>query len=172
MTADEFTFLVGKIVGFHALGGEVKVRPSTNNPDILLGIKQVRIGSELMRLRSVRIDRKMLLLAFTEYGDRTAVEKFEGAELFCREDELLALSDDEFWIKDLVGLDVFTTEGEHIGKVISIIYGGNDILEIQRESDSPGKTILVPFVQDLVPLIDLKAGRVEVINVPGLLEAQ
>jgi 16S rRNA processing protein RimM len=189
MPVNEYSFLVGTIVGFHALSGEVKIRPSTNNPDLLAALKTVRLEpaaskssgtqpapaeseSLMLKIRSIRVDRKMLLLAFHGYSDRTAVEQFEGARVFCRQQDLLPLEGDEFWIKDLVGVDVFTTDGRRIGKVVSIIYGGNDLMEIQAETDPPGKTILVPFVQDLVPLVDLKNKRVEVVDVPGLLEPQ
>lgn len=194
---DEYDFLVGTVVGFLGLAGEVKIRPSTNTPDILLGLKNVHVKlgagmqpvepadargnkdvapkkqtSEFLKIRSSRIDRNMLLLTFSGLPDRTAVEHLEGAKLYCKSCELLPLEQDEFWVRDLVGVDVYTTGGQPVGKIVSIIYGGNDILEIQRPDDPPGKTILVPFVEDLVPTIDLKSRRVEIVDIPGLLEAQ
>ena len=178
----QYSFLVGTIVGFQGLHGEVKIRPSTNNPDLLLEITKVRVVYErglepvnppdLLTVDSARVDKKMLLLTFAEHADRTAVEHLEGATVYSNADELLPLEEEEFWIKDLVGLDVFTTEGDFVGKVQSIIYGGNDLIEIRRETDPPNKTILVPFVKNLVPVVDLKLNRVEVVNVPGLLEPQ
>ena len=182
---DNYDFLVGTVLGFHALGGEVKVKPSTNNPELLLAMKKVRIQlapgmkpvSEVQsdgefKLRSLRLDRKMLVMGFHALPDRTAVEHLEGAKIYCKESDLLPLEEEEFWVKDLVGVEVYTTTGDLIGKVVSIIYGGNDILEILRDGDPPGKTILVPFVRALVPTVDLKQRRIEVTDVPGLLEPQ
>ena len=178
----QYEFLVGTVVGFQGLHGEVKIRPSTNNPDLLLEITRVRVvyarGLEpanplsVLTIDSARVEKKMLLLSFEEHEDRTAVEHLEGAIMYANAEELLPLEEEEFWIKDLVGLDVFTTEGEFVGKVQSIIYGGNDLIEIRRETDPPNKTILVPFVKHLVPVVDLKSNRVEVVNMPGLLEPQ
>src|SRR5688572_5319278 len=100
MPVNEYSFLVGTIVGFHALNGEVKIRPSTNNPDLLAALKTVRVEtaaskpagkqaaladneSLVLEIRSIKVDRKMLLLAFKGYSDRTAVEHFEGTKVFC-----------------------------------------------------------------------------------------
>src|SRR5690606_35495027 len=119
----------------------------------------------------------MLIMAFEGYRDRTSVEHLEGARLFCKEDELLPLEEEEFWVSDLVGLEVFTTQGARVGKVVSIISSGNDLLEVAPDSngnsgDAAGKTILVPFVKDIVPTVDMKGKKIEVVDIPGLLEPQ
>jgi 16S rRNA processing protein RimM len=59
-----------------------------------------------------------------------------------------------------------------VGEIVSIIPGGTDILEIKPIGATDGKTILVPFVKDLVPVVDMKARRVEIKALPGLLEPQ
>lgn len=171
-------FLVGKIVGFHGLRGEVKIRPATNNPELLLSIKSMRTGntphfaSVDLEVDTLAFDKRMLYASFRGYDDRTSVQHFEGADLFTSEEQLEPLEEEEFWLKDLVGADVFTAEGRAVGKVVDIIYGGNDILEIKGADHPPEKSILVPFVKNLVPVVDLKARRIEVIDVPGLLEPQ
>lgn len=183
MTETEL-FSVGEIVGYHGVSGEVKVKPTTNNLQLLLDIKKVIVtlsGTEdeegasqtlQLKVRSSRIDKRTLFLSFVGMNDRNAVEPLFGSTLHIHKREVPALAEEEFWVKDLVGLDVFTTEGQFIGKVLSIIYGGNDVLEIRREGDPENKTILVPFVKDLVPVVDIKAARVEVVDLPGLLEPQ
>jgi 16S rRNA processing protein RimM len=175
--AEEYTFPVGDIVGFHGVSGLVKVRPSTNSPDLLLELKTVlaRLGKNDDRVLTVTgcdLDKKMLLFRFDGFVDRTAAEALAGARLFARQSELLPLEDEEFWVKDLVGLDVFTVDGKSVGKICSIVYGGNDLIEITPAGDSSGKTILVPFIDSLVPVVDFKRRRVEVVDLPGLLEPQ
>lgn len=171
-------FAVGEIVGFHGVAGEVKIKPQTNNLQLLLCIKEVVAqkaeGAETFKLQvsSRRADKRTLFLRFAGYKDRNAVEPLLGAFLYVRPEELQALESEEFWVKDLVGLDVYTTAGQFVGQVCSIIYGGNDVLEIRRPDDPPDKTVLVPFVKDLVPVVDLKGRRLEVVELPGLLEAQ
>lgn len=170
--AEEHQFLVGTVVGFQGLGGEVKVRTSTNSPDLLLDIRTVRVGQQILKVRNARIDKRMLLLSFTEFPDRTSVEHLEDAKLYCKESELLPLEEEEFWVSDLVGIEVFTTGGTKVGKVVSVVSTGSDILEVQPEGATDGKTILVPFVKDIVPTVDMKGKRIEVVDIPGLLEPQ
>lgn len=171
-------FLVGRIVGFHGLKGEVKVRPATNSPEILMNIVNVRtaatphLPATNLEVDTIEVDKKMLFLSFKGFADRTSVQVFEGADLYVDEDQLEPLEEEEFWVKDLVGMEVVTTEGRSIGKVVDIIYGGNDLLEIRSEEHPPNKSILVPFVKDLVPVVKLKERRIEVVDVPGLLEPQ
>ncbi len=176
-------FLVGTILGFQALAGEVKIKPSTNSPDMLLDVKTVRIeyapgmspDGELeftANVRSARLDKRMLLMTFVGFTDRNAVEALDGAKIYAKESELLPLVEEEFWVSDLVGMSVFTTDGAPVGKVISIIGSANDLLEVQGEEDSAGKTILIPFVKAIVPTVDMKGKRIEVRDIPGLLEPQ
>ena len=182
--ADSHQFFVGSIVGFQALAGEVKVKPSTNNPDLLLDLKTLRVelakgmmplGGQpepVLTVRSIRLDRRMLVVAFKGLNDRNAVEHMEGAKLYCVEAELLPLQEEEFWVTDLVGMNVVTTGGAEVGKVVSVISAGNDLLEIEPVGGAGGKTILVPFVKDMVPVVDAKKKRIEVVDLPGLLEPQ
>ncbi len=176
-------FLVGTVLGFQALAGEVKIKPSTNSPDMLVDLKSVRIEyaqgmsptgdlDVMLNVRSCRLDKRMLLMMFDGLMDRNAVEDLEGAKVYAKESELLPLVEEEFWVSDLVGMSVFTTDGALVGKVISIIGSANDLLEVQGEQDSGGKTILIPFVKAIVPTVDMKAKRIEVRDIPGLLEPQ
>lgn len=170
-------FHVGKIVGFHGLRGEVKIRPSTNSPDLLVGITSVKIrlpsGQELAgKVGSVRLVRRLLLVNFVEYKDRTEAEFLENADVYVTRDQLEPLEDDEWWVSDLVGLEAYTVAGELIGTVVSIIDSSNQLLEIQPARSGDQRTILVPFVKALVPKVDLRSRRIEVANLPGLLDPQ
>lgn len=180
---DSHDFLVGTVVGFHALAGEMKVRPSTNNPDLLLDFKTMRVefapgmapdatAEKLFTVRSLRVEKRMLFVTFKGINDRNEAEYFDGAKLYAKQSELLPLEEEEFWVSDLVGMNVVTTGGASVGKVISIISAGSDILEVAGEAESNGKTILIPFVKDICPVVDMKARRIEVVDLPGLLEPQ
>jgi 16S rRNA processing protein RimM len=174
----EPTFNYGKIVGFRGLDGEVKVRPSCNSPEVLVNIKHIRtkgtkyVPSTDLEVESSHFDKRMYYLCFAGYEDRTSVEHLMGAELLTWEEELEELEEEEFWVKDLVGLTVYKEDGEKVGQIIGIRYGGNDLLEVKRDGDPPDKTILIPFVKTLVPVVNMSEGKVVVADVPGLLEAQ
>lgn len=168
----DYDFPVGKIVGFHGLKGEVKIRPETNNPLLLLDIDdvEIRAGKERLRveIKDVKLDKRMLFIKFENYPDRTSVENFLDAQVFTTRDQLNELDEDEFWVKDLVGLAVFTTEGKEVGTISGITGNSAELLEVS--STDKKETYLVPFVKALVPVVDMKARRVEVVDLPGLLE--
>ncbi len=168
----EYNFPVGKIVGFHGLRGEVKIRPETNNPLLLLDIDDVEIlaGKERLRveIKDVKLEKRMLYIKFENYSDRTSVEHFLDAQVFTTRDQLNELEEDEFWVNDLVGLAVFTTDGKEVGTISGITGNSAELLEVSSKDNK--ETYLVPFVRALVPTVDLKAGRVEVVDLPGLLE--
>ena len=175
-TEPEFSF--GKIVGFHGLDGEVKVRPTCNSPKILAGVRNVRtratkhVPACQLEIDSIHFERRMYFLSFAGYPDRSSVEHLMGAELLTWESELGDLDSEEFWVKDLVGMTVYKQSGEEVGCVVGIRYSGNDLLEVRRESDPPGKTIFIPFVKAIVPVVDMSGKRLEIVELPGLLEAQ
>lgn len=168
----EYSFPVGKIVGFHGLRGDVKIRPQTNNPTLLLDIDDVELvsreGRKKLIVKEMKLEKRMLIAKFDGYPDRTSVEPFLDATLFTSPDQLNELEEDEWWVTDLVGLPVFTTGGKEVGTISSVIGGNSELLEVSPP-DRDG-TILIPFVKALVPTVDMKRGRVEVVDLPGLLE--
>jgi len=101
-----------------------------------------------------------------DYHSREDTEPLIGATIYTQKSQLRALDEDEWWFGDLVGLTAYTTRGDRVGVVSAIVDSGNYLLEIENE----GKTFLVPFVKALVPLVDIKAKRLEIEALPGLLE--
>ncbi len=174
----EATFPFGKIVGLRGLKGEVKVRPSTNSPEILVSVTHVKtkatkhFPSVELEVEDMHFDKRMFHLSFVDHPDRSSVEHLMGAELFTWEDQLEELAEEEFWVKDLVGMTVVKEDGEEVGRVVSIMYGGNDILEVRRDGDPKDKTILIPFVKSIVPHVHVAEKKIVVADLPGLLDYQ
>jgi ribosomal 30S subunit maturation factor RimM len=67
-------------------------------------------------------------------------------------------------------MKVYTTDGTFIGTVCDALGKEGEFLEIRKGEDVEGDTVLVPFVRQLVPVVDLKAGKIEVVNLPGLFD--
>ena len=78
------------------------------------------------------------------------------------------LSDDEYLITDLVGLEVYSSDDEKIGVIADV--GNNNAGELLQVKNSEGKTYLVPFVKDIVPVVDLNKKLVVINNIEGLIE--
>lgn len=123
------------------------------------------VGGERLTIRALRKAEKGYQIAFEGIDDRKSAEALRGSEVFVnvRRD----LDVDEFWPSDLVGLAVFLESGERVGVVADVIVGGaQDRLVVTTTSSGDRE---IPFVSDLVPEVDVGAGRVTVASLPGLL---
>lgn len=110
-------------------------------------------------VRAIRRGNKGHEVAFADVIDRTGADRLRGEDVFVAERRPLA--DDEFWPSDLVGLSVKPDGGE----VVEVRHGpGQDRLVIER-----GETRFeIPFVRDLVPVVDIENGFVEIVEIEGL----
>jgi 16S rRNA processing protein RimM len=122
-----------------------------------------------LTVRSVRWHQSRLLVTFAEVADRTAAEALRGLTLVVDVDASEEPDDpEEFYDHQLVGLAVTTTDGRAVGEVVEVLHGtGQDLLAVRTAA---GDEVLVPFVTALVPVVDVRAGRVEVVDRPGLLD--
>jgi 16S rRNA processing protein RimM len=161
--------LIAAVIGAHGLKGEVKVKTFTATPDALaryrtLHAKDGRLFT-IAQLRPGKADEAVATLA--EVVDRSTAESLRGLELFVKRDALPAPDEDEFYHADLIGLTAMDEADRVIGTIKAIHnYGAGDVIEIAR---GDGDSVMLPFVKDFVPVIDLKAGRV-VIAEPAEVE--
>jgi 16S rRNA processing protein RimM len=116
-----------------------------------------------------------LLVTFEEVHLRDVAEALRGTLLLIDADQAGPAVDpgapdvqEAWWDSDLVGLVASTVDGLRLGPVIDVVHGpGGDLLTIARED---GRELLVPFVHDIVPIVDPGAGILVVDPPPGLLE--
>lgn len=130
--------------------------------------------------------------------DRDAAESLKGYKVLVEIDDIPDLAEDEYHVSELIDLDVYHQEtGEKIGVVTDLFTAGNDLLEVRLERQpkttekvvrdlseisrrskrkqfrpKPPKpaTILIPFVREIVTIVDLEQGRIEINPPDGLLE--
>ncbi|WP_425309558.1 ribosome maturation factor RimM [Ammonicoccus fulvus] len=163
--------IVGRIGRAHGIRGEVAVEPLTDEPD-----RRFAPGARLREEEGVRVltveahrwHSGRLLVRFAEAPDRTAAEGLRGLMLLANVAVDESPTDDgEFWDRDLIGLRVLTASGEPAGEVRRVQHGPQDLLVIRTTA---GPERLVPFVEALVPEVDLAAGTLTLADVAGLLE--
>jgi 16S rRNA processing protein RimM len=110
----------------------------------------------------------MLVVAVEGVTTRDHAEALNGLELSVPRDRLPAPDSDEFYHADLVGLAVSMKDGTAAGTVVAVRnFGAGDLIEV---APSRGPTFLVPFTRDIVPDVDLAAGRLVIDPPPGLLD--
>jgi 16S rRNA processing protein RimM len=162
---------VARIGRVHGVLGEVTIEVRTDEPD-----ERFYIGSVLttepasfgpLKITSVRNHNGIILLGFDNITDRTQAEKLRDVLLQADVDiDAPGIDEDDFHIQQLLGCQVFTTEGLEVGPVTDLVpLPGQDLLAI----DFNGREILIPFVYELVPTVDVKNKRIEIIAQAGLL---
>jgi 16S rRNA processing protein RimM len=118
-----------------------------------------------LRLEAFRWHQGRLIAEFEGVRDRDAADVLRGVLLCVDSADIAAPTDpDEFHDHQLVGLSVVSMDGEVLGEVARIDHAPASDLLVLRRPD--GATALVPFVQAIVPEVDLAAGRV-VVDPPG-----
>jgi 16S rRNA processing protein RimM len=168
---------IGKIVGAHGIRGEVRVYPSTDFPERfekkgqrwLLRPNQV-IPQPMQLLKGYFQDGKGLyIVQFEALLDRNAAEAMRGCRLFVEASDRPPLDSGEFLVADLIGLPVYDqASGDLVGLVEDMMTAGNDLLVVRQAGRK--EAILIPFVNPIVPVVDLKARRIEITPPPGLIE--
>ncbi|NNM75259.1 ribosome maturation factor RimM [Enterovirga aerilata] len=158
--------LMGEFGRAHGLKGEVRLKSHTGDPLAIASYGPLRTADgRSVTLRSVRQaagDQPDLLVAQVEgVGTREAAEALNRVGLYLPRERLgEPEGEDEYFLADLIGLAVRSEAGETVGTVVAVPnYGGGDLLEI---APPRGPTILVPFMKDFVPAVDLEGGFVTV----------
>lgn len=164
--------VVGRIGRPHGLRGQVSVEVRTEDPDGRLGpgatVRTDPEGAGPLTVATGRVHSGRLLLSFEGHADRSAAERLRGVLLLADVDPDERPEDpEEFFDHQLTGLAVRTVDGEHVGTLDEVLHlPGQDVLAVRRPD---GTEVLVPFVHEMVPTVDLDAGHLLVDPPPGLL---
>lgn len=174
--AEEEWLAVGKLVGAQGLRGELRVNPASDFPERFTkpGPRwlqhQGAAPREITLISGRQLPGKSLFVVrFQGIDNRSAAEALVGQTLLVSCADRPELEEGEFHLLDLVGLEARLNTDDHtvVGTVSDLISGGNDLLEITRPD---GRTLLVPFVEPIVPEVHLKEGWLLITPPPGLLD--
>ncbi|MBB6449321.1 16S rRNA processing protein RimM [Geomicrobium halophilum] len=176
MTASNTNYYhVGKIVNTHGVNGEVRVMATTDFPDerFALGseLRAVKKNgeTEMLEIRGHRLHKQFHLLIFKGYESRTVAEKLKEASLEVHESMRETLHENEFYYSEIIGMDVYTYEGEALGTIREILTpGANDVWVVRRHGHA--KDLLLPYISEVVQSVDVENQLVTVHLLEGLLD--
>ena len=160
--------VIGRIGRAHGIRGELNVDIRTDEPERRFAPgSSVVCGARTLTVKSVRPHGGRLVVAFDEVPDRTAAEQLHGTVLEAVVDPDDTPDDpDEFYDHQLVGLEVRSGDVV-VGTVTGLVHlPYQDTLAVETE----GREVLIPFVTELVPVVDVRGGFVTVVDVEGLLD--
>uniref|UniRef100_A0A1J3K4H8 Ribosome maturation factor RimM n=1 Tax=Noccaea caerulescens TaxID=107243 RepID=A0A1J3K4H8_NOCCA len=183
---------VGFLSGVHGLQGEICIKPNTDFPDLRFSkpgrrwLKQQLMGQE--KIEEVELvegrphpAHKSWILKFRGLDDVDQVRQLVGATLLAEEDDRPELDEGEFYSRDLIGMRVLLKEtGQLVGTVDNVFdNGGNDLLHVLLDSSSmevcsgnpkTNQLVWIPFVDAIVPDVDLERKEMYITPPKGLLE--
>ncbi|SDG97089.1 16S rRNA processing protein RimM [Alteribacillus persepolensis] len=166
-------FNVGKIVNTHGVRGEVKVLSVTDFEEKRFAKGAVLYfekgaEKEKVTVKDVRYHKQFLLLTLHEYTSLNDVEKWKGASIVIPETDLEELEEGEFYYHQIIGCDVYSEEGEQLGRIKEILTpGANDVWVVKPARGN--KDIMIPYIDDVVKDIDIENQMVTIHVMEGLL---
>ncbi len=164
-------FEVGQIVNTNGLKGLLKINPFTDDITRFERLKTIFIEhkKELLEfeIESVRYQKKQVLLKLKGIDTIEEAEKYREDYLKINRNKEEKLPEDTYYIVDLIGLDIYTEDGELLGKLDDVFStGSNDVYVVKN---SEGKQILLPAISDVIKNIDLEQKKIVVNLIEGLL---
>ena len=154
--------MVGVLKGAHGVRGEVRVKSFTADPEAVFDYGPLldAAGVPVVTPKGARPGKDHFIVRPKEQKQKEDWDAMRGTLLHVPRVSLPAAEEDEFYIEDLVGLDVFTGGSERAGCVRAVQdFGAGDLLEIDLAG---GGSVMVPFTLADVPVVDLTARRVVV----------
>lgn len=163
---------IGVISSTHGIKGEVKVFPTTDDVNRFKKLKEVYLdtGKERLTLHpeSVKFFKQFVILKFKEFNNINEIEQYRNKSLLVDRQNAVKLRKDEYFIADLIGLNVMTDEDEKLGVLKDVLQtGANDVYIVETEE---GKEVLLPAIKECVLKVDVEEGEVLVHIMPGLLD--
>lgn len=168
MGKDEKNVVIGEIVTTFGNKGEVKVRPYTDFPEHFEQMKEIYIAGpkgdcRMLKIESVRYHKGAVLIKFAGVDDMSSAETLRDSTLRISEAELIPLEEGEYYIHDILGIEMVTTEGEHLGKIKEVLRSpAHDVYVTERA--------MIPAVKEFVVSIDLDKREMVVRPVEGLVQ--
>ena len=163
---------VGVITSTHGIRGEVKVFPTTDDPNRFRKLKQVILdtGKEQleMEIASVKFFKNQVIVKFKGIDDINDVEKYRKAGLYVTRENAVPLGENEYFIADLIGLRVISDEEEELGVIDDVLQtGANDVYIVKKEQTPD---LLIPAIKDCIKNVNIEEGTMVVHLLPGLRE--
>lgn len=164
---------VGVLVKPHGVKGEMKVFPTTDDKkrfedlidkEVYFDIKG---NFETHKIVSVKYFKQFAILMFDDITDMDMAMKYKNIDLYINREDGIELEEGEYYIADLLGLDIYLDDGTHFGKLKDVLEtGANDVYIV--DTDEHGE-VLIPVIDDCVKEVDLENEKITIHLMEGLI---
>jgi 16S rRNA processing protein RimM len=164
--------VMGRVVAPYGVYGWVKIKPDTEAIDGLLDYEAWWLGKEnqwrKVEVKTAKVHAEVLLVKFADVNDRDGALRLKGQQIAVPREMLPALSGDEYYWSDLIGLLVTNAQGIELGIIVDVFEtGANDVIVVRANQETqtvfeekkqkPVKPEekLLPFIADVILKVDL-----------------
>ena len=161
---------VGVITTTHGIRGEVKVYPTTDDAHRFDYLESVLLdtGKELCELEIQRVKyfKQFVILKFRDVDNINDIEPYKGKSLYVTRDFAVPLEENEYYIADLIDMDVFLEDGSLFGTLKDVMEtGANDVYVIDTEEHGE---VLVPAIRECILDVDIENQKMKIHLMDGL----
>jgi 16S rRNA processing protein RimM len=171
MVRDKKRVCVARIGAAHGTRGEIRLWSFTAEPLAVAGYGPLEsTDGERFEIEALRPGKGYFIARLKGIADRSAAKRLNNVELYVPRERLPEpAAADEFYHADLVGLTVVGTEGAALGRVVAVQnFGAGDLIEVAPVAG--GDTVLLPFTEAAVPVVDIAGGRLLVNPPEGIFD--
>ena len=164
--------LVGEVHGAHGIRGELSVKVFSDDkqgfkPGLALICRSGSVETE-RRLESVSYSNKGAILRLSGIESTEEAQKQRGTQLFVRRDDMLPLSENEYFVADLIGLNVFDQDYGELGELTDMFdTGAHYVMLVEKAGEN---NLLIPFTKQIIVEIDQQNELIRVKLTDGLFE--
>lgn len=164
-------FEIGKIVNTQGIRGDVRIIPTTDEPKRFDQLEFVYVenktGFHQYEIERVWYHKQFVIIKFKGISSMNEGEALKNSIIKISKELALPLEEDEYYIRDLYDLDVYTEENEYLGKINDIIFtGSNDVYAVRSETSN--KDLLIPAIKQCIRKVDIEHRRMTVSLLEGL----
>ena len=164
-------FEIGQIVNTHGVRGNVKIKPFTDDIRRFDKLKTIYISqkNELIEfvIQEVKYSKNSVLLKLEGIDTVEEAENYRNCYVKINRKNAVKLEKDSYFIADLLNCEVFTENGDMLGKIDDVFStGSNDVYVVKVEL---GKQILIPAIKSVVKHVDIENKKITINLIEGLI---
>ena len=165
-------YAVGKIIGCFGVQGYVKIHPTTHTAERLTSLRNVAVGVveeqvQQLIIEDVILRNRIVLMRFLSVDDRNTAETLVGKFVFVHEDEVRKPQKGSYFTHDVIGCEVYATDGRHLGNVEDVYkLPAQDVWTVRKGS----KQYMIPAVKEFIREVDVQQRKIIIEVIEGLID--
>jgi len=157
---------IGRILAPWGTRGKLKVKVITDFPQRFALSSTVYINRQPMTIDSTEWHKGEVIIKLNAVDSIEAARRLRGQPVEIHHSQLYSLPEGQYYHSQLIGLEVWTTQGELLGNITEVLTAKSNDNYVVKGNEGE---ILIPAIEDVVKSIDLNKGRIVIEAIPGLL---